>query len=131
MADGQNQYNPMQANMGLFPRAPEPMGAAMATPSPAETSLRLMEQAQQRIVHSQQTLQASPMLAAQTFGSQFQQRFQQAQALQSMSPYQAQALAGMMPQQVPGGGPGYLPSPLTMTPAQTGVFRPPMPSPTM
>jgi hypothetical protein len=132
MPNGQDQYNSMQANMGLVPQYPSST-PAMPTPSPAETSLRLMEQAQQRVMTSQQTLQGGPMLAAQAFGTQFQQRFQQAQAMQSFSPYQAQAMAGGYGggQQQMGGGPSYLPSPLMMTPAQSGVFRPQMPTPTM
>jgi hypothetical protein len=130
MANGQDQYNSMQANMGLVPQYLS-AGSSMPTPSPADTSLRLMEQAQQRIASSQQTIQSSSMMAAQSFGAQFQQRFLQAQAIQSFSPYQAQAIAGGygVGQQSPMGG--YLPSPLMMTPAQSGVFRPQMPTPTM
>lgn len=132
MADGPNQYNPMQVNMGLFPQSAGP--AVMATPTPGETSMRLMEQATQRTTQAFQTIQATPLSAAQAYATQYQQRFQMAQSLQSISPFQAQMLSGMVgmgQQQGPGGGPSYLPSPLMMTPAQTGVFRPPMPSPTM
>lgn len=129
MANGQDNYNPMQTHMGLLPQQLSGQ-VAMPTPHPSDTSLRLMEQAQQRITSSLQTIQSSSVVAAGAFGAQFQQRFQQAQGFQSLSPYQAQMMGGMG-QQGYGGGPSYLPSPLTMTPAHTGVFRPPMPSPTM
>lgn len=127
MADRPIEYNPMHANMGLLPQTPSAVG--IPTPSPGETSAKLMDQAMQRVVQSHQMLQSTPLAAAQTFSAQFQQRFQEAQAIQGISPIQAQFMAGA--QRVPGGGPSYYPSPLMMTPAQTGVFRPPTPSPIM
>ena len=131
MPDDRSPYNSMQYNMGLLPSSPGPVG--MATPSPSDTSMRLMEESRQRVMHSQQTIQASSPMVASAFSNQFQQRFQQAQGIQSYSPYQAQSMGGYSPfssgTSGPGGGPSYLPSPMTMTPASTGVFRPNMPSP--
>lgn len=113
--------------MGLFPQSSGPSG--IPTPSPAETSMRLMEQASLRTSQAQQIIQATPLSMAQNFASQFQQRFQQVQGLQSLSPLQAQAMAAQMAQSPTGQGQDYYPSPLTMTPASSGVFRPPTPRP--
>jgi hypothetical protein len=57
-----------------------------------------------------------------SFGQQFQQQLQQIQSQQSFNPYQASALSMLTM-------PSVLPSPLLMTPASSGVFRPSAPSP--
>lgn len=127
--DDNDRSNSMQANLGLLPGSSGPY--QMATPSPGETSLRLMQQSQMSLepmrIAGQQS--SAPMAAASVFQFQFQRQFQQIQQQQSMSPYMAQAYAQNMPwtQQYQG---GMLPSPLTMTPPSTGIFRPP-PMPTM
>jgi len=121
MPDDQNNYNPMQANLGLIPNQ-GPIG--MPTPSPADTALRLTEQANAQLEHAR-----SMTAAASAFGEQFRQQFQMIQRQQSMSPYAAQMLAQNMPGTPQYRG-GMLPSPLTMTPATTGVFRPPPQAPT-
>lgn len=120
-------FNSMQANVGLIynPGTPE----QIRTPSPAETSLMLTEQATQRMVQSSQMMQStmgftSPAAAAAMYGHQYRQQFQGIQAQQSINPYTAQAMSGNLPG-APQYGQGMLPSPLTMTPPSTGVFRPP------
>jgi len=117
MAD--NTLNSMQAHLGVVGGVEMPM---MRTPSPAETSMQLTTQSAQR----QQSLQAATQEA--TFGQQFRQQLQHVQSQQSMNPYTAQMMAQAMPG-VLSGASGYMPSPLTMTPASTGVFRPPPPAP--
>lgn len=114
--------------MGLFPQGGNPM--PLPTPSPADISSRLMEQATQRAMFSQQAIRSTPMAMMSGLGAQFQQQYQLAQSIQSLSPYQASMMSGGI-SGGPGGGPSYLPSPLSMTPAQTGVFRPPMQQPMM
>lgn len=108
-------FNSMQANLGLLPGAHTAMGPM--TPTAGQTSLQLMAQAQQQKMVAQQTVVSA-------VGAQFQQQLQMVQAQQSMNPFAAQVMAGMT-----SGGQGYMPSPLTMTPANTGVFRPPAPPP--
>jgi len=117
MAD--DTLNSMQANLGVIGGMQMPM---MRTPSPAETSMQLTTQASQR----QQALQTVTQDV--TFGQQFRQQLQQVQSQQSMNPYTAQMMAQAMPG-VLSGAAGYMPSPLTMTPAATGVFRPPPQAP--
>jgi hypothetical protein len=60
-----------------------------------------------------------------SFGQQFQQQFQAAQQIQSFNPYMANMMGSAGGY---GGGQMNLPSPIMMTPASSGVFRPPMPS---
>lgn len=112
MAD--DQFNSMQAHMGVVPG----MGIApqMQTPTPGETSMRLMEQARQQ----QLSMQSASMAVSQ----QFQQRLQYIQQQQSLSPFAAQMMAQNMPWATPQYQGGMLPSPITMTPPSTGVFRP-------
>ena len=112
------EYNSMQANAGLLPGQMPTMG--MTSPTTADTSTQLMAQASMRQMQAQQTMQSA-------VGVQFRQQFAAIQGQQSMNPYAAQMMAGQMPgaQQY---GQGYMPSPLMMTPASTGVFRPPAPS---
>lgn len=130
MPDDRSNINPMQANLGLFTSG-NPVGAM--TPTPADTALMLTQQATARQQHSQQMSQlaggaGSPVGAAAVFGQQFQQRLQTIQQQQGMSPYAAQMIAQQMPG-MPQYGAGTLPSPLMMTPAATGAFRPPMQPP--
>lgn len=113
-------YNSMQAQAGLVPGGVSPM--QMPTPSPAETALRLSSQAMQY-----QQVATQQMSSAMMLSQQFQQRYQQIQQQQSMSPYAAHAMSGMMPGS-PQYQPGMLPSPITMTPPSSGVFRP-LPAP--
>jgi len=114
MADN---YNSMQANLGLIPG----VGPQVQVKSPAQAAAELSQQASMQM---QSAMQMNPVArgsaASFTFGQQYQQQFQAAQAQSSMSPY----AAGMMGSFVQ---PSALPSPLMMTPASTGVFRPPMP----
>lgn len=112
------EINSMQANLGLIPGTGSPVG--FHTPSSAETSLQLMQQASQRREMSRQAIVATSV------GEQYRQQLSQIQSQQSISPYGAQMLAGHMPG-AQGYGQGYMPSPLTMTPPSTGVFRPPSP----
>lgn len=122
MAD---DINGMQANMGLSGVYSAPQG--MSTPSPADTSLRLSMEAAQRMQHSQRVLSSVPLGAPQALQQQFQQQMYQIQTQQSMNPYAAQALSHSQP----GGAQQYLPSPITMTPPSSGVFRPPASRPGM
>lgn len=112
----------MQAGMGLTPIQGSPVG--MMTPSPADTSLRLMSEAQQHRAMSHSIVSAASI----SVGRQFQTQFQGIQSQQSMSPYAAQALSRQMPGSPQYQG-GYMPSPITMTPPSTGVFRPPAQQP--
>lgn len=127
MPDGRDNYNSMQANLGLLPNQGGPTG--FPTPSPGDTALRLMEQATMRTQHAQQMLGASgssmsSMGAISAFGTQYQQQLQQIRSQQNVNPFVAQAMSMNFP-----GSPQYqggmLPSPLTMTPAASGMFRPP------
>jgi hypothetical protein len=102
--------NEMQANLGLFAGGGGPTG--LNTPDMGSTTQALVAASMQRHAMMQQQ---SSMGA---FANQFQQQFSGIQQSQSMSPYWANHLTG-------GGYGRYLPSPLTMTPAHTGVFRPP------
>jgi hypothetical protein len=120
MADD-NTLNMMQASMGVMGGMQMPM---MRTPSPSETSMQLTTQAFQR----SQALQAVTQEV--TFGQQFRAQFNHIQGQQSMNPYMAQMMAQAMPGSA-AGVQGYLPSPLSMTPPSTGVFRPPMAAPSM
>lgn len=120
MADN---FNTMQAQMGLQPGgSPIPN---MRTPSPAETALMMSNQAAQQLSLAAQSGGPAGRIAA--FGQQFQQQLGQIQQAQSLNPYVAQMLERSMQQ---GGATGMLPSPLTMTPPETGIFRPPTPSAT-
>jgi len=117
--------NSMQVNLGLLPGSSAPYGAV--TPSPGETSMRLMMQSQEQLGQVKMQAQAPmPTASANVFQYQFQKQLQTIQQQQSMSPYIAQAYAQAMPwsQQYQG---GIMPSPLTMTPPSTGIFRPPPP----
>ncbi len=117
--------NGMQANIGLSGIYADPQG--IATPTPAETSLRLSMESAQRAQESLQIMSKTPLGVPQAFQRQFQQQMQSIQAQQSMNPYSARALA----QRQPTGDNQYLPSPITMTPPSSGVFRPPAPKPSM
>jgi hypothetical protein len=89
--------------------------------------MRLMMQSQEQLGQVRMQAQAPmPTASANVFQYQFQRQLQTIQQQQSMSPYVAQAYAQAMPwaQQYQG---GILPSPLTMTPPSTGIFRPPPP----
>lgn len=112
--------NGMQANMGLSGENASPQG--IATPSPADTALRLSMESAMAQQETMQILSNVPLGAPEAFQRQFQQQMSQVQAQQSMNPYTAQMLS-----QYQGGDQQYLPSPLTMTPASSGVFRPPAP----
>lgn len=116
-------FNSMQANVGLVyePQAPP----QMRTPSPGEAAIGLTHQATQNLVEAQQQ-RTAPM----SVGQQFRQQFQAIQAQQSLNPYAAQAMASALPG-AQGYATGMLPSPITMTPPSTGVFRPPAPPPMM
>jgi len=120
-----NGYNPMQANLGLMP------GQQPQVSTPSDIAARLSQQASQQLAEAQHT---TPVAlgggSAFSFGQQFQQQLHQIQQQQSMGVYQAAMMAGTMPgaQQYAG---GMLPSPLTMTPPSTGVFRPPAPPPSI
>lgn len=114
------EFNSMQANLGLLPGGSSFGG--LPTPSSAETSLRLMQQASQQQSIAQQTMMSASV------GAQYRQQLAQIQSQQSMSPYGAQVSSAHMPG-VSGYGQGYLPSPLSMTPPSTGVFRPMAPAP--
>lgn len=116
-------FNSMQANVGLVyePREPTPLRIL----TPGEASIRVTEQATRNLVEAQQQRTAPA-----TVGQQFRQQFQAIQAQQSLNPYAAQAMARAMPGAT-GYDAGMLPSPITMTPPSTGVFRPQFPTPTM
>jgi hypothetical protein len=116
MADNSG-YNSMQANLGLIPGA----GPQVQVKSPAQAAAELSQQASMQMQQAQQMM---PVVRSNTasfsFGQQYQQQFQAAQAQSSMNPYAA-GMFGSFTQ------PSALPSPLMMTPASTGNFRPPMP----
>ena len=104
--------------MGLIPGA----GPQTQVKSPAQAAAELSAQASAQMQAAQQMMPGvvqSPT-AAFLFGQQFQQQFAQAQSQSSMNPYAANML-GTFTQ------PSALPSAMMMTPASTGVFRPPMP----
>ena len=110
-------FNSMQANLGLIPGA----GPQAQVKSPAQAAAELSAQASAQMQMAQQMMPITrSSTAAFTFGQQFQQQFSQAQAQSSMNPYAANML-GTFTQ------PSALPSAMMMTPASTGVFRPPMP----
>ena len=110
-------FNSMQANLGLIPGS----GPTTQVKSPAQAAAELSQQASMQIQQAQQTMQiARPTSSMFTFGQQYQQQFQAAQAQSSYGPYAASMLGSFTQ-------PSALPSPLMMTPAHTGVFRPPMP----
>ncbi len=113
--------NGMQANMGLSGAGMSPTG--IATPSPADTALRLSMESAQRVQQSQQIISSAPLGAPAAFRYQFQQQMAAIQSQQSMNPYAAQMLSHSMPSQQQ----QYMPSPLTMTPPSSGVFRTPPP----
>jgi hypothetical protein len=121
-------YNSMQANLGLMPGMGSPSGFT-PTKSPAQVAMELSAQATANLQYGSsigpQIARNLPQLSAMTFGQQFQQQFAYAQQQQNMSPYVANLMSGAY-----GGGSQQmnLPSPLLMTPASSGVFRPPMPS---
>jgi len=113
------EYNSMQANLGLIPGTSSPSG----TKSPAQVASELSQQASMQMQYAQAMLPMTSSRAASfTFGQQFQQQLQQIQSQQSFNPYQASALSMLTM-------PSVLPSPLLMTPASSGVFRPAAPSP--
>lgn len=118
------ELNSMQMNVGMGYNTGA-VSSSMPTPTPAQTSSRLMQEASQRSVVSQSIIQQSGGVVpspVSAFSQQFQEQFQAIQSRQSLSPMAANYMAG-------GAADAYMPSPLTMTPAETGVFRPPAPSP--
>ena len=117
--------NGMQANMGLS--GVYTSSQAFNTPSPASVSMGLMAEAAQRHQQSYQIMESTPLGASQVFRQQYQQQMQTIQQHQSMNPYAAR----MFEQSQASGTQQYLPSPLTMTPPSSGVFRPPAPRPAM
>jgi hypothetical protein len=120
--------NSMQATMGLsFNTAPQQQPR---TPSPGETSLQLMESARNQMMAARQTIGSAITGMSQQFQANYDQlksstynmNPQMAQALQaSRSPYYGAEERAANPFGTQG---GMLPSPLQMTPAETGVFRP-------
>ncbi len=112
-------FNSMQANLGLIPGVGAP---SQTIKSPSSIASQLSQQATQQLQQAEQQLPvAMGGGAAFSFGQQFQQQLHQIQSQQSMNIYQAAMVAGAMPQGGPG---GMMPSPLTMTPPSTGIFRP-------
>jgi hypothetical protein len=110
--------NMMQLNAGLG------AGSGHAgIQTPAMTASMLMEQANANRMALQQTMNHGSSLGV--FSQQYQQQLAATQQ-NYMNPYMAQALTGAMPSGH-GGAPGFqagmMPSPITMTPAHTGVFR--------
>lgn len=112
------EFNTMQAQMGLMPDVSSPI--RMPTPSSAETSLQLMQQASQRQEASRQAVISASV------GEQYRRQLAQIQSQQAWNPYSAQMMSGYLPG-AQGYNQGYMPSPLMMTPPSTGVFRPPAP----
>ena len=109
-------YNSMQANLGLV----SGLGAPSGVQSPAAVAAQLSQQASMQMQHASNMLPiVSSSAASFTFGQQFQQNFQNIQSQQAFNPYQASALSSLVM-------PSVLPSPLLMTPASSGVFRPHM-----
>jgi len=117
--------NGMQANMGLSGGGGPPQG--MVTPSPADTALSLSTAAAHQQQETFQIISQVPLGASDAFRRQFQQQLSQIQAQQSLNPYSAHVLSRYQPE----GSQQYLPSPLAMTPASSGVFRPPAQRPSM
>jgi len=113
----------MQNNAGLLSAGA--VGAATLTP--ADISIRLSEQAAARHAEFAQQIQQIPMgsSAAGLFQRQFQAGMQSMQS-QQFNPYIAQAMAGSGPGTMSYGDDSMMPSPLMVTPASTGVFRPRM-----
>lgn len=110
-------YNSMQANLGLIPGA----GPQVQVKSPAQAAAELSQQASMQLQAAQSMLPVTrSSSAAFTFGQQYAQQYQAAQAQSSYGPYAANMLGSFTQ-------PGALPSPMMMTPAHTGVYRPPMP----
>jgi len=118
------EINDMQANMGLSAAEMGPIG--IPTPSPADVSLRLSMESASRQQQAQQSIQSTPLGAPTGFRAQFERQMSLIQAQQSLNPYAAQRYAQQSQQSQQQ---QYLPSPLTMTPPSTGVFRPPPPAP--
>ena len=116
-----DDINGMQANLGLSGASMDSIG--IPTPSPADIALRLTMESASRQQQAQQTISSAPLGAPAGFREQFQRQMSLIQAQQSLNPYAAQMMAQHQPQQQQ----QYLPSPLTMTPPSTGVFRPPPP----
>lgn len=120
-------YNSMQANLGLIPGMVPPQPIAIK--SPAQVAAELSAQATANLQYGAsigpQVARNLPQVAAMGFGQQFQQQFQQAQGIQSFNPYVANMMGAAGGY---GGGQMNLPSPIMMTPASTGVFRPPSPA---
>jgi len=117
--------NGMQANMGLS--GVYATSQEFNTPSPASVSLGLMAEAAQRQQQAYQIMESTPLGASSAFQQQYQQQMQSIQQQQSMNPYAAR----MFERAQASGSQQYLPSPITMTPPNSGVFRPPAPRPAM
>ena len=119
-------YNSMQANLGLLPNVGQPT-MTMNIKSPAQMAAELSAQATANLQYASsigpQVARNMPQMMS--FGQQFQQQFQAAQQMQSFNPYMANMMGSAGGY---GGGQMNLPSPIMMTPANTGVFRPQMPS---
>ena len=118
-----NNFNGMQANVGLIPgSAPAP-----TVLTPAQAAAQASQQASMQLQQAQAQLAVAHGGGASfSFGQQFQQQMQQIQQHQSLSIQQAAVMAGMMPG-ASTYAPGSIPSPISMTPPSTGVFRPPTP----
>ena len=116
-----SNFNGMQANVGLLPGS----SPASAVLTPAQAAAQMSQQASMQLQSAQAQMGvAYGGGAGFSFGQQFQQQLSQIQQQQSMGIHQAAAMAGMMPG-VSAYAPGSIPSPLSMTPPSTGVFRPP------
>ena len=127
MPDPNERYNAMQANLGIIPGQPMQTAAALNVPSPGDTSLRLMQQAETRSQQSYAIMSAGRTTQSNAlgmFGAQFQEQLNQIRSQQSVNPFVAQALALTLPGSSQYQA-GMLPSPLTMTPPGSGMFRPP------
>lgn len=113
-------YNAMHANLGVSPQQSQ-------APSPGQAAQVLLTQADQQRNYAMAA--GLPPGTGQNFGQsnvtafrdQFRQQLEAIQAQQSFNPQVAQALGGGGS----GGGyaPGYLPSPVMMTPPSTGTYR--------
>ena len=121
MAD--NNFNSMQANLGLVPGQPAP--ALPMAPSPAENAARASAQNAAQLAYGSQMLAESgvPSLTS-YFSNQYAQQLSTIQSQQSFNPYIAEALSGGTFGGMTGGG--MMPSPLLMTPPSSGAFRPRM-----
>jgi hypothetical protein len=123
MAD---EYNSMQANMGLVGSGgsfnpvgiPTPMPQAPYVRHPGEVSQQVTQQAQ-AAAYATQTI-ASPGGPMNGFARQYQANIAQIQG-QQFNPFVAQYMANGMG--MPGFMPGSLPSPAMMTPPSMGIFR--------